>query len=70
MLISPALDGIKSYTSIIAQLINPLIHLLCKVLRKNIFKIIQFLWSLDIRHHLKNLLLSRVKNSLFHLIFN
>ena len=66
MLISPALDGIKSYTSIIAQLINPLIHLLCKVLRENIFKIIQFLWSLDIRHHLQNLHLSRVKNSLFH----
>ena len=66
MLICPALDGIKSYTSIIAQLINSLIHLLCKVLRENIFKIIQFLWSLDIRHHLQNLHLSRVKNSLFH----
>ena len=48
MFITPALDGIKSYTSIIAQLINPLINLLCKVLRENIFKIIQFLWSLDI----------------------
>ena len=70
MFISPALDGIKSYTSIIAQLINPLINLLCKVLRENIFKIIQFLWSLDIRHHLKNLHLSRVKNCLFHPIFN
>ena len=66
MLITPTLDGIKSYTSIIAQLINPLINLFGKILRENIFKIIQFLWSLDIRHHLQNLHLSRVKNSLFH----
>ena len=55
-----------SNTAIIAQLINPLINLFGKIERENIFKIIQFLWSLDIRHHLQNLHLSRVKNSLFH----